>query len=363
MILILDLSESMLEKDLRPSRHLLTLQYAREFVAEYFDQNPIGQLSVLITREGIAERVTGMGGNTSEHVASLTSRRLYPKGEPSLQNALEMARSNLSHLPTANSREVVVIFGSLTTCDPSNIHDTISSLVQDNIRVSMICLAAEVKVCKDICRRTKGKFGVAMDEGHFRDLLFEQIHPPEIESKKRRKRLAGTANGIEGEENEMEGVDLMQMGFPTRLPTNSAPSLCACHHRLKSGGFLCPRCQVKLCDVPTDCPVCGLTIVMSTHLARSYHHLFPVPNYEAISWTDLYRTEAAPKSCYGCALTFEPLPPHFSANGAEQAQESNVPTNVASSGRYQCPRCNNSFCINCDDFVHTTLHDCPGCQR
>lgn len=62
MILIIDLSESMLEKDLRPSRHLLTLQYSREFVSEYFDQNPIGQLSVLVTREGIAERITGMGG-------------------------------------------------------------------------------------------------------------------------------------------------------------------------------------------------------------------------------------------------------------------------------------------------------------
>lgn len=52
----------MLEKDLRPSRFLLTLQYAREFVSEFFDQNPIGQLSILGTREGIAERITGMSG-------------------------------------------------------------------------------------------------------------------------------------------------------------------------------------------------------------------------------------------------------------------------------------------------------------
>lgn len=62
LILILDLSESMLEKDLRPSRFLLTLQYAREFVSEFFDQNPIGQLSILGTREGVAERITSMSG-------------------------------------------------------------------------------------------------------------------------------------------------------------------------------------------------------------------------------------------------------------------------------------------------------------
>lgn len=293
-------------------------------------------------------------GNTSEHIASLTSRRMYPKGEPSLQNALEMARSNLSHLPTANSREVVVIFGSLTTCDPSNIHDTISALVKDNIRVSMICLAAEVKVCKDICKKTNGKFGVAMDEGHFRDLLFEQIHPPEIEAKKGRKK--GATRAEDGEDGAMEGVDLMQMGFPTRLPTNSAPSLCACHHRLRSGGYICPRCQVKLCDVPTDCPVCGLTIVMSTHLARSYHHLFPVANYSAISWGDLAEADEEPSQCLGCATTFDQPPEDTS-----EQQEEGVPVNVASSGRYECPRCHNHFCLECDSFVHDTLHLCPGC--
>jgi transcription initiation factor TFIIH subunit 2 len=352
----------MLEKDLRPSRHLLTLQYARDFVSEYFDQNPIGQLSILITREGIAERVTGMGGNTSEHVASLQSRRLYTKGEPSLQNALEMAKSNLSHLPTANSREVVVIFGSLTTCDPANIHDTITALAKDNIRVSMICLAAEVKVCKEICKKTGGKFGVAMDEGHFRDLLMDQIHPPEIEAKKGNRRKGNRAAGDE-DDNAMEGVDLMQMGFPTRLPTNSVPSLCACHHRLKSGGYLCPRCQVKLCDVPTDCPVCGLTIVMSTHLARSYHHLFPVANFAAVNWEALSQAEDAPESCLGCAFTFESLPAHYNINGtaAQHLEQDNVPTNVASSGRYSCPRCHNHFCLECDSFIHDTLHLCPGC--
>jgi transcription initiation factor TFIIH subunit 2 len=276
LILIIDLSESMLEKDLRPSRFLLTLQYAREFVAEFFDQNPIGQLSILGTREGVAERITSMSGNTADHIASLQSRKLTPRGEPSLQNSLEMARSNLAHLPTANSREVLVIFGSLTTCDPGNIHDTVQTIARDNIRVSMVSLAAEVKVCKEICKKTHGTFGVTLDEGHFRDLLFEHINPPEIEAREKPRANQTQANTEDDEYDE--GVDLMQMGFPTRLPTSDAPTLCACHNRLKSGGFICPRCLIKVCDVPTDCPVCGLTIVMSTHLARSYHHLFPADN-------------------------------------------------------------------------------------
>lgn len=227
-----------------------------------------------------------MGGNTTDHIAALTNKlRLQPRGEPSLQNALEMARSNLGHLPSSNSREVLVIFGSLTTCDPSNIHDTIGLLARDNVRVSMVCLAAEVKVCKTVCKKTGGKFGVALDENHFRDLVFEQVNPPEIEAKKKKKNRARGPDALDGDDNApSEGVDLLQMGFPSRLATHAAPTFCACHSKLRSGGYICPRCSVKVCDVPTDCPVCGLTIVMSTHLARSYHHLFPVENYEAVSW-------------------------------------------------------------------------------
>jgi transcription initiation factor TFIIH subunit 2 len=46
--------------------------------------------------------------------------------------------------------------GSLTTTDPGNIHDTISQLVQDNIRGSVIALAAEVQVLRHLTTQTKG---------------------------------------------------------------------------------------------------------------------------------------------------------------------------------------------------------------
>lgn len=132
LFLILDLSESMLDKDMRPSRLDLTLKYAQEFVGEFFDQNPISQLSIVGTRDGMAERISNLGGNPVEHVKALQNKRkLAASGEPSLQNALNMARSGLAHLPTHGSREAVIVFGSLTTCDPANIHDTIEALVKD----------------------------------------------------------------------------------------------------------------------------------------------------------------------------------------------------------------------------------------
>ena len=117
-----------------------------------------------------------------------------------------------------------------------------------------------------------GQFGVAMNEGHFKDLLFELIPPP-AQRAVPRATGGGTAN---------PAADLMMLGFPTRLPDTSPPSLCVCHADLRSAGFLCPRCLAKVCDVPTDCDICGLMIVSSPHLARSYHHLFPVKPYAAV---------------------------------------------------------------------------------
>lgn len=61
-VLVLDLSADMMERDLRPNRFELTLQYARKFVADYFDQNPIGQLAIVCTRDGLGERLSLMGG-------------------------------------------------------------------------------------------------------------------------------------------------------------------------------------------------------------------------------------------------------------------------------------------------------------
>lgn len=112
-----------------------------------------------------------------------------------------------------------------------------------------------------------GTFSVCLNEDHFKDLLFESILPPA--SVKAQK--SGSASN---------GADLMVMGFPTLLTHSQYPTLCSCHSKLyKSRGYICPRCDSKLCEVPTECGICRLTIVSSPHLARSYRHLFPIGNW------------------------------------------------------------------------------------
>jgi len=347
LVLILDLSLAMMDRDLRPTRFDLMLQYAREFITEWFDQNPLGQIGIVGLRSGIGERVGEMSGNPQEVLKAISERhKLEPSGEPSLQNAIEMARSSMSHLPTHSSREILIIFGSLTTCDPGNIHDTLDECVKDKIRISIVALAAEMKICRDLCDKTGGQFGVAMNEGHFKDLLFELIPPP---AQRAVSRAAGT-----GATNQT--ADLMMMGFPTRLPNTSPPSLCVCHSELKSEGYLCPRCLAKVCDVPTDCDICGLMIVSSPHLARSYHHLFPVKPYKAVS--SLVDTPIPDPTCHGCAVQFKEAPVSNGSGGGSAAASAE---GMSSLGRYRCPDCRNDFCADCDVFVHDVVHCCPGC--
>lgn len=50
------------DRDMRPTRFDLTLEYAREFVTEWFDQNPLGQIGIVGMRGGIGERICEMSG-------------------------------------------------------------------------------------------------------------------------------------------------------------------------------------------------------------------------------------------------------------------------------------------------------------
>lgn len=96
LVLVLDMSFAMVEKDLLPTRYRLMLNYAASFVREFFEQNPISQLGIIGMRDGVAVRISDVGGNPSDHLERLKELEPQdPQGNPSLQNALEMCRGAL----------------------------------------------------------------------------------------------------------------------------------------------------------------------------------------------------------------------------------------------------------------------------
>ena len=65
-------------------------------IEEYFDQNPISQLGIIVTRNKRSEKVTELGGNPRMHISHLQKlRESKCEGEPSLQNALSLAADTL----------------------------------------------------------------------------------------------------------------------------------------------------------------------------------------------------------------------------------------------------------------------------
>ncbi|GAA5984910.1 hypothetical protein JCM10908_002446 [Rhodotorula pacifica] len=362
--LVIDLSSAMLVRDYKQTWLDLTLQYAQEFVTEFFDQNPIGQMAIMVTRDGLAERLTPLSGNPADHLKVLQNKKkLEPRGQPSLQNVLQLAKTGLSHLPPHGSREVIIVLGSLTTCDPTNIHQTIADIEKERIRVNIIGLSADMKICRDICENTRGVYRVARDDLAFRDLLFEFVSPPPTISAPSRSHLLGGPSSAP----PSSSADLMQMGFPALL-TSTYPGVCACHGKLKTTGYGCPRCRARLCDVPTECRVCGLTVVNAPQLARSYRHLFPVTNYDRVTEIDA----TAPPACFSCTFPFSSVPPNTSTTTAAVTTKATSSTNknptttgatsdLSPLGRYACPKCGHQFCLECDRVVHEALGFCPGC--
>ena len=354
-LLILDLSSAMNEKDLRPTRHLLTITYTVAFIREFFEQNPISQLGILGMREGLAIRVSDMSGNPNDHITAVKAlRSTEPKGSPSLQNALEMARAALYHTPSHGTREVVIILGALLTSDPGDIHDTIKACIKDRIRVSIIGLAAQMHICAEICRKTNAgdekAYNVAVDEVDYREMLMSITTPPVVRS-------------TDTEAQKRNQAALLMMGFPSRIVEEKA-TLCACHGNLTRGGYLCSRCKAKVCNLPATCPSCDLTLILSTHLARSYHHLFPLRNWAEVSWARAKQKGSV--QCFGCQAPFPSVPSSQAVQIGQEHDKAQARTRRAEgaseSSRYECETCQNHFCIDCDVFCHEVVHNCPGCQ-
>lgn len=372
-LLVLDLSSAMSEKDLRPTRYLLTLSYALAFVAEYFEQNPISQLGILGMRDGLAVRVSDVSGDPTAHARALQDLRAgtagtEPRGEPSLQNALDMARAALHHVPRHGTREVLIVLGALHSSDPGDIHASIRSCARAGLRVSVIGLAARLHVCADLCAKTGGSYAVVRDEVHFRELLMAVTTPPVVQNNASDAASAGRAGGKEGGKagGQSTAAALLMMGFPSRVVQDAPPALCACHGTVIRGGYACSRCSARVCSLPTTCPLCSLTLVLSTHLARSYHHLFPLRNWEEVSWARAREVGSA--ECAGCLAAF----PSARGKGQDGAADGAGATATGQVGarakgasesfRYECPACARHFCIDCDVFCHQVAHNCPGCQ-
>ncbi|GMH28846.1 hypothetical protein Nepgr_030689 [Nepenthes gracilis] len=324
LYVIVDFSRAAAEMDFRPSRMAVIAKHVEAFIREFFDQNPLSQIGLVIIKDGIAHCLTDLGGSPESHIKALMSK-LECSGDASLQNALELVNVYLNQIPSYGYREVLIVYSALSTCDPGDIMETIQKCKQSKMRCSIVGLAAEMFICQHICQETGGLYSVALDESHLKELLLDHAPPPPAIA-------------------EYAIANLIKMGFPQRV-ADGVISICSCHKEAKmGGGYTCPRCKSRVCELPTECCICGLTLVSSPHLARSYHHLFPISPFDEVSPSHLNnRDKKSPKTCFGC-------------------QQSLLNTGNLSSYCVTCSKCRNYFCLDCDIYIHENLHNCPGCE-
>ena len=82
-------------------------------------------------------------------------------------------------MPSYGRKEILVIFSSLTNCDPGDILETFAKLKQKKIQASVISLSAEIFVLKNLCERAwpGGNFSLAKDKEHFEEILNRFLVP------------------------------------------------------------------------------------------------------------------------------------------------------------------------------------------
>ncbi|KAL3163240.1 hypothetical protein ABBQ32_009640 [Trebouxia sp. C0010 RCD-2024] len=321
---------------MRPNRGAMMIQILQLFVREFFDQNPLSHLSILMLRNGRAERLTNLSGSPETHISKL-KEGMDAGGDASLQNGLDLAVSSLKSVPPYGHREVLILFAGLSTCDPGNILDSIKAAKQQRVRASVIGLAAEVRICRVITDDTGGIYSVGMSDKHVEECVMDHAPPPPTKA-------SGSA------------ASLVRMGFPQKAADGpTAVAFVGPECLLQSGGFTCPRCKARVVDLPTTCHVCGLTLVSSSQLARSYHHLFPVKPFQEVpsnllalepSTTFLAQPGSVPHQCHGCLTDL--------SSPDKEDQEPGVVL--------KCSGCKHLFCFDCDLYIHESLHNCPGCE-
>ncbi|KAL5712310.1 General transcription factor IIH subunit 2 [Ranunculus cassubicifolius] len=308
----------------RIQKGLIRYLYVVLDFSRFFDQNPLSHIGLVILKDGVVHYLTDLGGGPDSHIKALMNK-LESSGDASLQNGLELVHGYLNNIPSYGHREVLILYSALSTCDPGDIMETIQKCKKSKIRCSVVGLSAEIYICKHLCQETGGSYTVAVDESHFKELVLEHAPPPPAIA-------------------EFAVSNLIKMGFPQRA-AEGVISFCACHKEVKvGGGYTCPRCKARVCELPTECQICGLTLVSSPHLARSYHHLFPITPFDEVSATSMSNSmRSLPQACFGCQQTLPVL-----------GKKPNL--------RVACPKCNQHFCLDCDIYIHESLHNCPGCE-
>lgn len=316
LYLVIDYSDSMRFQDYKPNRvDFLVAQLTNDFIPKFFLENPLSYISIVMMRDGEAHFLTRMNGQPKFQIKKLKEFAIAnnPSGSCSIYKAMDLILRSSIDSPMYASREVLVLWGSLSSADPPDtpIHPLLSERVsqESNFSLSVLSISPEVFAMKKLAESARGpgsEFSVAMNQSDFISRLSSALTP---------------------KINTAVKPVYIKMGFPMKTTNANRLVKCICHKEMQSSVYVCPQCHGFVCEIPTNCPVCKLTLVEKDMLTRVHRLLYNVPTF-------LSREKG---KCFGCELFFDD-------------HDGSV-----------CENCGQDFCADCGVFCQDTLKHCPGC--
>jgi len=259
-----------------------------------------------------------------------------PRGRASVGAGLRQVLHGLNKIAKYCTREVIVLFSALGTCDRSGLQDITEQLREVHIRISVVSMSPELHALKQVCQKTGGIYSVALNPNHFKELMHRHLLGP-----------PSTPNHIV--------PCLVQMAFPEEPVDREEHVACICHGVLHTRLYVCPRCESPVCQLPCRCPSCQLPLMSATILARGFRQLPP---------SAYARLETAASTAATTTTASTTPAPATAAGGTPACFACELPLLSSKSCKKpirRCNECQHLFCAGCDHFVHNSLRQCPGC--
>lgn len=306
MFIIVDFSASMRQTDYKPVRSDYLFNELSLFIETFFDKNPLSYVSLVSMRDGGVHFITRMNGQPNFQIKKLKEyiQANPPSGTCSLVKAIDLVLRT-GDLPLYASKEILVIWGSLSSVDSvqTPVHPYLTEKLASHggLDITVLSMSPELYALKKIST----KFLVALNPTDFHEKLTAVVNP---------------------KQNAQAKPVYIKMGFPLKT-VNCPLTKCACHLDFHSTLFTCPQCKSLVCEIPTNCPVCKLTLVERDMLTRIHRLLYDMPRFTQIQVDD--------GNCNACS----------------------TPVDFA----VKCSECNEVYCYDCDAFLHEKLRHCLGC--
>jgi len=299
VLLLVDLSSAVEERDFLPSRKFHLKRAAQSFYRSFTESNPLSTVGLMVASEGVAYLASSI--ISSEEMVGAVIGKTEGAGKFSLTAALESAAAffeGCSYL-----KEIVLIVSSISFFGRSP-YLVINSILGKGIKVHAIHFCAELEILKRVSEESEGVFGV-VERPEDLAVLLDLVSVP----------------GPYAGQNRLA---MLEVGFPKYVRETS---LCACHFEMTEDGYVCPFCTTKVCAVAGACPICEGILSAPVHLLKALH------------WTD--------------------SAPEFASSGPGACQA----CGVQSSSAQECPVCKSKVCVSCSTFIRQELNFCIFCDK